>query len=99
MRSASAARAKSHDLNISLWASQHKIIALRYPYARLLVCRKMQRACVGTYLLQMARGPVDSHLRLPNYSPQNIVRACLTLNPGERAKALSLARSVHALHS
>jgi hypothetical protein len=36
--------------------------------------------------LRIPRGPVDSHLRLPNYSPQNIVRACLTLNPGKRAR-------------
>ena len=41
----------------------------------------MQRACVGTYLLHRHEGPVDSHLRLPELLPQNIVRLCLTRNP------------------
>ena len=43
--------------------------------------RQMQRACVGTYLLHRHEGPVDSHLRLPELLPQNIVRLCLTRNP------------------
>jgi hypothetical protein len=37
--------------------------------------------------LRIPRGPVDSHLRLPNYSPQNIVRVCLNhLGTAERAR-------------
>jgi hypothetical protein len=61
-------------------ASQHKIIALRHPYARLLVCRKLARACVGTYVQwHEVLSTVICGCRTTRRS------ACLTLNPGERA--------------
>jgi hypothetical protein len=41
----------------------------------------VQRACVRDLRVASARGPVDSDLRLPNYSPQNIARVCLPLTP------------------
>ena len=62
--------------------NQAQIIALRQPYAPLLVCHTMQMR--GTCC--RSTKSTDSHLRLPNYSQQNSVSACLTLHPGERAR-------------
>ena len=43
-------------------------------------CRRLRRTCCRS------TKSIDSHLRLPNYSPQNSVSACLIQYPGERAR-------------
>jgi hypothetical protein len=58
----------------------------------------VQRACVTDLRVASARGPVDSRLRLPNYSPQNIARVCFTLTLRNGRRCFPGERRTHALH-